>query len=210
MKNLNSTAVLIGSIIIGVGLFAGLLFYMRSNKTPETVSLPIVFEEFSDFQCPACQAYYPVVEKVTAEFSDEELVFKYRHLPLTTIHPDAYNSAIASEAAKEQGKFDEFAALLFENQDRLSEEDLLGYAQQLELDMEKFTADLTNPDIIAIVDNDMAEAQSRNYQSTPTFVLDGKRLSMSSNPEEQLRNAIQERIDLAKSQSEDSQDSTDN
>lgn len=204
MKNLNSTVVLIGSIVIGVGLLAGLIFYMKSNKTPETASLPIVLEEFSDFQCPACQAYYPVVEQIVSEFSEEELDFQYRHLPLTEIHPYAYNAAIASEAAREQAKFDEYAALLFANQDSLTDDDLLGYAQQLELDMEKFVSDLTNPEIIARVDNDMAEAQSRNYQSTPTFVLDGKRLSMTSNPEEQLRNAIQERIDLAKSQQEQS------
>lgn len=203
MKNLNSTVVLIGSIVIGVGLLAGLVFYMKSNKTPETATLPIVLEEFSDFQCPACEAYYPVVEQVISEFDEEELDFKYRHLPLIELHPFAYNAAIASEAAREQGKFKEFYSILFENQDNLTDEDLLSYAQQLELDMDKFNTDLANSDVIARVDNDMAEAESRNYQSTPTFVLDGKRLSMTSNPEEQLRNAIQERIDLAKSQQED-------
>lgn len=200
MKNLNSTVVLIGSMLIGVVLFAVLLFYMRNNKTPETATLPITLEEFADFECPACRAYQPVVTNIMGEFSEEEFVFKYRHLPLTQIHPHAYNSAIASEAAREQGKFKEYGALLYENQDNLTDEDLLQYAVQLELDMEKFQADLDNPEMKERVDNDMKEADARNYQSTPTFVLDGKRISMTSNPEEQLRKAIQERIDLAKSQ----------
>lgn len=200
MKNLNSTVVLIGSVLVGVALFAVLLFYMKNNKTPETATLPITLEEFADFECPACQAYQPVIEQIVSEFSEDEMVFKYRHLPLTQIHPHAYNSAIASEAAREQGKFAEYASVLYENQANLTDEDLLAYAEGLELDMDKFKADLENPELKERVDNDMKEADSRNYQSTPTFVLDGKRISMTSNPEDQLRKAIQERIDLAKSQ----------
>lgn len=200
MKNLNSTVVLIGSVLVGVALFAVLLFYMKNNKTPETATLPITLEEFADFECPACQAYQPVIEQIVSEFSEDEMVFKYRHLPLTQIHPHAYNSAIASEAAREQGKFAEYASVLYENQANLADEDLLAYAEGLELDMDKFKADLENPELKERVDNDMKEADSRNYQSTPTFVLDGKRISMTSNPEDQLRKAIQERIDLAKSQ----------
>ncbi len=200
MKNLNSTVVLIGSVLIGVLLFAGLIFYMKSNKTPETATLPINFEEFADFQCPACQAYEPMVKKLVSEFSEDEVVFNYRHLPLTQIHPHAYNAAIASEAAREQGKFAEYATLLYENQQNLEDEDLLKYAEQLELDMDKFKADLEKSELKERVDNDMKEADSRNYQSTPTFVVDGKRISITTNPEEQLRDAIQKRIDLAKSQ----------
>ncbi|HRN86295.1 MAG TPA: thioredoxin domain-containing protein [Candidatus Dojkabacteria bacterium] len=200
MKNLNTNIVLVISIVLGIGLFAGLVYFIKANKTEEVVELPVVLEEFSDFQCPACGAYYPVVEKVRSEFSSEELDFQYKHLPLTTIHEYAYTSAVASEAAREQGKFEEYYRILFENQDNLTDEDLLNYAQELDLDIEKFKSDLQNPDIIARVENDNKEAEDRGYDSTPTFVLNGKRLTMSTNPEEQLRNAIQEKIDQAKSQ----------
>jgi len=200
MKNLNTNIVLVISIVLGIGLFAGLVYFIKANKTEEVVELPVVLEEFSDFQCPACGAYYPVVEKVRSEFSSEELDFQYKHLPLTTIHEYAYTSAVASEAAREQGKFEEYYRILFENQDNLTDEDLLNYAQELDLDIEKFKSDLQNPDIIARVENDNKEAEDRGYDSTPTFVLNGKRLTMTTNPEEQLRNAIQEKIDQAKSQ----------
>lgn len=200
MKNINTNVVLVISIVLGIGLFAGLVYFIKANKTEEVVELPIVLEEFSDFQCPACGTYYPVVEKVRSEFSAEELDFQYKHLPLTTIHEYAYTSAVASEAAREQGKFEEYYRILFENQDNLTDEDLLNYAQELELDIDKFKSDLQNPDVIARVDNDNKEAEDRGYDSTPTFVLNGKRLTMTTNPEEQLRNAIQEKIDQAKSQ----------
>jgi protein-disulfide isomerase len=202
MKSLNTNIVLVISILLGVGLFAGLVYFIKANKTEEVVELPIVLEEFSDFQCPACKAYFEVVETVRSEFSEDELDFQYKHLPLTSIHEFAYSSAIASEAAREQGKFNEYYRILFENQENLTKEDLLKYAQDLELDMEKFESDLENPDVIARVDNDSKEAEDRGYDSTPTFVLNGKRLTMSTNPEEQLRNAIQEKIDLAKSQTQ--------
>ncbi len=199
MKNINSTVVLIFSIIIGVGLFVGVIFFVKGNKTEETVELPILLEEFSDFECPACGAYYPVVEKIRSEFTVEELDFKYRHFPLVSIHEYAMNSALASEAAREQGKFEEYYDILFENQEALTDEDLLRYASDLGLDMTKFETDLQSDVIKARVDADIAEAEKRNYTSTPTFVLNGKRVTMSSNPEEQLRNAIQEKIDQAKS-----------
>lgn len=200
MKNINTNVVLVISIVLGIGLFAGLVYFIKANKTEEVVELPVVLEEFSDFQCPACKAYFEVVETVRSEFSEDELDFQYKHLPLTTIHEYAYSSAIASEAAREQGKFYEYYRILFENQDNLTDEDLLNYAQELELDIDKFKSDLENPDVISRVDNDAKEAEDRGYDSTPTFVLNGKRLTMSTNPEEQLRNAIQEKIDLAKSQ----------
>jgi protein-disulfide isomerase len=199
MKNINTTVVLILSILLGSGLFAGILYFVKNNKTVEVVELPIVLEEFSDFECPACGVYYPVVEKVRAEFSEEDLNFQYRHLPLTSIHDFAYNSAIASEAAREQGKFEEYYDILFNNQEELTDEDLLRYAQELELDMVKFSADLQNPEVKARVDKDAAEAEKRGYNSTPTFVLNGRRLSLGNDPENQLRSAIQEKIDLAKS-----------
>ena len=200
MKNLNSNIVLIVSVVIGILLFVGLVFYIKANKTEEVVALPILLEEFSDFQCPACGVYYEVVEKVRGEFSEEELDFQYKHFPLTSIHPFAYNSAVASEAAREQGKFEEYYGILFENQEALTDEDLLRYATELELDIEKFSSDLQNPEVIGRVEADNAEAEERGYNSTPTFVLNGKRLTMTTNPEEQLRSAIQEKIDQAKAQ----------
>ena len=202
MKNLNTTYVLIISFALGLALFIGLIFFIRQNKPVEEVVLPVVLEEFSDFECPACNAFYDIVETVIAEYDEDELEFRYRHFPLTTIHENAYGAAVASEAAREQGKFDEYAALLFENQNELGESMFYKIAMDLNLDMEKFENDLDNEAVIARVELDMEEADKRRYNSTPTFVLNGKRLTISSNPESELRDAIQQKIDQAKSQAE--------
>jgi protein-disulfide isomerase len=71
--------------------------------------------EYSDFQCPACSAMYPVVKELMVEHGDK-IRFEYRHFPIERIHPYAVQAAVAAEAAGQQGKFYEFHDLLFENQ----------------------------------------------------------------------------------------------
>lgn len=78
-----------------------------------------VLIEYSDFQCPACQVYYPVVKQLTEELGNEILVV-YRHFPLTTIHPNALPAAKAAEAAGKQGKFWEMHDMLFDKQSEWS------------------------------------------------------------------------------------------
>ena len=75
----------------------------------------VVLIEYSDFQCPACGSYYPIVKALSEEFP-EELLIVYRHYPLTNIHPNAFSAAKASEAAANQGKFWEMHDMLFERQ----------------------------------------------------------------------------------------------
>lgn len=75
----------------------------------------VVLVEYSDFQCPACAAYFPMVEQVMDEYKDK-VAFVYRHFPLISIHPYAEPMARASEAAGKQGKFWEMYQLIFKNQ----------------------------------------------------------------------------------------------
>ena len=67
-------------------------------------SSSVVVMEYSDFECPACRTYYPVMRELTAEFGDR-VAFVYRHFPLTGIHPNAEFAARAAQAAAKQGKF---------------------------------------------------------------------------------------------------------
>jgi protein-disulfide isomerase len=105
----------------------------------------VVLVEYSDFQCPACGAYYPLLKALVEEFGSE-IRFVYRHFPLAQ-HQHAELAGRAAEAAGKQGKFWEMHDLIFENQQswtnlRNSEEVFTHYAVQLDLDMEKFKADL--------------------------------------------------------------------
>lgn len=133
--------------------------------------------EFVDLQCPTCQAYHPVVKEVIAQNPDT-VRFVFKHFPLS-IHQHARRAAIAAEAAGEQGQFFEMVDLLFENQQAWSEEanpseTFLGYAQQLELDIEQFRADLENEELAERVEQNVNEGMSVGVGGTPTFFINGK------------------------------------
>src|SRR4051812_30166051 len=84
--------------------------YVKGNA-----SSTVVLMEYSDFQCPACRAYLPLVRQVVQEYSSK-IAFVYRDFPLTSIHFNAELAARAAEAARKQGKFWEMHDLLFEKQ----------------------------------------------------------------------------------------------
>ncbi|MEK7508222.1 MAG: thioredoxin domain-containing protein, partial [Patescibacteria group bacterium] len=86
--------------------------WMKGNP-----SALVTLVEYSDFQCPACGSYYPIVKRIMAEFGDR-INLTYRHFPLRRIHESADLAARASEAAGNQGKFWEMHDMLFENQAR--------------------------------------------------------------------------------------------
>src|SRR3982751_2556932 len=103
----------------------------------------VTLVEYGDYECPHCGRAYPVVKKVQETMGDK-LRFVFRNFPLTQIHPNALHAAEASEIAAEQGKYWEMHDILFENQDALDDEDLISYAEQLGLDVEKFREALEN------------------------------------------------------------------
>jgi len=142
-------------------------------------SSAVVLQEFSDFQCPACGAAYPVVKGLVQTYGDK-LRFEYKHFPLTKIHVNAYQAALASECANDQGKFWEYHDKLFENQTKLSTADEKQYAQDLGLDTTKFNACLDTRAKKSVVDADVSEGNSKKVQGTPTFFLNGKMLQFSS------------------------------
>lgn len=134
--------------------------------------------EFSDFQCPACRAFMPVVDELVTKYSDK-LFFVYRHYPLPQ-HTFAKPAAMAVEAAGEQGKFWEMAKLLFENQDRFSKELWGSLADDLKLDRMKFNAALNSQNLKAKIDRDEIAATALKLPGTPSFLLNGVRLEVAS------------------------------
>jgi len=199
MKNLSGTQITIISVIVGILFLFGIIVIAQNSKEEEIVTLPILVEEFSDFECPACASYVQV-EKYLKEKFGENMNFVYRHFPLTSIHPNAYYASIASEASREQDMFEEFHNELFARQANLSNETYLAIATDLGLDVERFSNDLNNPEVIARVDFDIAEAEKRNLNSTPSFFVDGKKIIFKQDPQAELEEYIQARIDKANNQ----------
>src|ERR1043166_4997158 len=145
---------------------------------PETA--PIRIAEFSDFQCGYCAGVGATLAQIRRVYKDDVQIV-WKNLPLTSIHNNAMNAALASEAAYKQGKFWEFHDKLFENQDKLDVDSLKRYAGELGLNTPQFETDLQSSDVKNRVDKDVNEATSLGVTGTPTFFING-RLLVGSKP----------------------------
>jgi Na+/H+ antiporter NhaA len=134
---------------------------------------PVTVVEYGDFECPYCGRAEPVVRELLRDFGDVRYV--WRHLPLNDVHPNTQLAAEAAEAAADQGAFWEMHDLLLAHQDALRPNDLLGYAAQLGLDLERFTNDLREHAGAAHVAEDVDSADLSGVSGTPTFFINGRR-----------------------------------
>ncbi len=155
------------------------------TKGNPTAKISIV--EFSDFQCPACGAFYQTQNKLLSEFGGI-VKFTYRHFPLPQ-HTYAQKAAEASECASEQGKFWEMHDKLFENQDNLTLADLRNYASQLGLNSDKFNLCLQTGKYAPKVAADLAYGNSIGTNATPTIYLNG--IKQANTTYDSLKSAIQ-------------------
>ena len=134
---------------------------------------PITLVEYGDLECPYCNQAEPVVRELLRDFGDMRYV--WRHLPLDDVHPHARMAAEATEAADAQGAFWEMHDLLFEHQDALRKADLLRYAEELGLDVDRFKEDLVSRTHAARVASDIDSADLSGVSGTPTFFVNGRR-----------------------------------
>jgi Na+/H+ antiporter NhaA len=137
------------------------------------IDAPVTVVEYGDFECPYCGQAEPVVRELLREFGDVRYV--WRHLPLNDVHPRAQLAAEAAEAAAEQGAFWELHDLLLDHQDALRPNDLIAYAEQMGLDVERFTNHLREHAGAARVAEDVDSADLSGVSGTPTFFINGRR-----------------------------------
>jgi Na+/H+ antiporter NhaA len=135
---------------------------------------PVTVVEYGDFQCPYCGQAEPVVRELLRGFATD-VRYVWRHLPLTDVHPNAQLAAEASEAAADQGAFWEMHDLLLAHQDALEPGDLVDYAGQLSLDVERFENTLRGRETTVRVAEDVDSADLSGVSGTPTFFINGRR-----------------------------------
>ncbi len=139
----------------------------------------VTIVEYSDYQCPACAYFHPIVEKLKADYGDT-LDVKYRYFPLNS-HQFAALAARAAQAAKNQGKFKAMHDKLFENQKSWSSSGnpqavFVGYAKELGLDMDQFRSELNATETQKTVMEQKQEGVNQGVNSTPTFIINGDNL----------------------------------
>lgn len=149
--------------------------------------------EYGDFECPVCNEYYQPVKQVYNQFASQ-IYYQFRNLPLSTVHPNAFAAARATEAADNQGKYWQMHDALYENQDPngtsgwvADRGDVLNdyfvkFAQKIGVaDINKFKADYAseqtnnkiNADVDAFLNTPYANHDIQK-EATPSFFLDGK------------------------------------
>lgn len=137
---------------------------------------PVELVEYGDFQCPYCGEAYPELKALKKRMGNN-LKFVFRNFPLSNTHKDAKNASLAAEAAGAQGKFWEMHDKLFENQNNLKTDDLIRYAEEIGLDMDKFKHDLENKTYLEKVEEDFDGGIRSGVNTTPSFYVNGKKLN---------------------------------
>ena len=164
---------------------------------------PVTVEEFADFQCPSCGAYYPELKKMEAEFG-EKLRVIYRENPLYPNHQYSIVAAQAAEAAGLQGE-DKFWAMhdkLFETQTTWSEAKdkdavvamFVDYAKQIGVNPDQMMKDLSGEAVAARIFQDGKRSHAIGVESTPSFFVNGKPAAGDSWKPDGLRKMINEAL----------------
>jgi len=132
--------------------------------------------EYTDFQCPYCVRHHPNVKTLLEEF-DGQVAYTIRQFPLTSIHPQAVPAAAAALCAGEQGKYFEYADMLFENQTALADGVYETWAAEFGLDTTAFTTCFEGDAVQAKIQADMASGSSTGVRGTPATFINGKLIS---------------------------------
>jgi len=157
--------------------------WSRGNPAAKTVLV-----EFADFQCGSCGRASIVVGDLLKKHADELLVV-FKHFPLEMVHRNALIASQAAEAAGKQLKFWEMYELLFKHQVEWAnvpdaQTFFLNYAAELQLDLDRFQRDLWDSGIRDKIYRDVLEGQMVQVNQTPTFFLNGVRMSTTKSEAE--------------------------
>lgn len=157
-----------------------------------SLDAPIQLVEYGDYECPFCGRAHVIAKAVRAM---GDVLFAFRHFPLSQVHPHALRAAHAGEAAGLQSRFWPMHDLLFENQQFLEDEQLFEHARLVGCDLEQFAEDIDSESVREKVRSDFLSGARSGVNGTPTFFINGERYEGSLDPEallsvlDQLRGA---------------------
>lgn len=196
MKKQIIIMIVIAVVVIG----GGILLFAKGNPQSQTPGAPVdnksllrenshmtgskdakvTIVEFGDYQCPACAAAEPAVEALMQKYKDKSVNFAFRNFPLSQ-HQNAQITSEAAEAAGAQGKFWEMHNKLYATQSDWAEsakpmDMLLTYAQELNLDIDKFKSEVEQNKYRDVIQSDANDGISLGINATPTFFINGEKI----------------------------------
>jgi protein-disulfide isomerase len=156
---------------------------VNENKITESISAkdhvqgpataPLTLVEYGDYECPYCGKAYSALKAVQKRMGNH-LRFVFRNFPLKEMHPHAFAAAEAAEAAGAQGKFWEMHDTLYEHQDDLEPQALVGYAKTLGLDVRRFVKDVNAGAFAAKIEHDFKTGLMSGVNGTPSLFINGE------------------------------------
>jgi protein-disulfide isomerase len=167
---------------------------VRDANAKGPASAPVLLVEYSDFQCPFCRKValdlQPQLDTNYVDQGKVRVVFKH----LVIFGQESQDAAVATECAADQGRFWELHDVLYQKQSGrnagvFTKDNLILYAGELGLDMERFEPCLRNNETLVRVQADTAEAYQYGFQATPSFLIDGTPF-IGAQPYEQFAAAI--------------------
>ena len=125
--------------------------------------------EFTDYQCPFCRRHSNnTVPALTKDYIDTgKIKYVMRQFPLKSIHKQADKASEAALCGGDQGKYWEIHEKIFANQRKLSDDELMGYAEQAGVDQDQFKDCFTGGKYTAQVDQDVADGSKGGVRGTP-------------------------------------------
>ena len=205
----NRFYIILGALVV---LFVGLVAYgklagpeeVTSNGSTNTygkLDSKVTLTEFVDFQCEACYGFYPTVKEIKEKYKDR-VKFEVKYFPIATSHKFARMAAANAEAAAQQGKFWQMHDRIFEGQKvweqaQNPQQRFDQYAQEIGLDMDKLKSDIVDPKTTATINADLAEVKRLGGDGTPTFALNGEKITNPANSVEAISKVHDEALKTA-------------
>jgi len=161
-------------------------------------SATVTLVEFGDYECPACAVYTPFVKQVLTEFPGK-VRYVFRNYPLPQ-HKNGSISSYAVEAAGIQGKYWEMQEKVYATQnDWVKSSDptslFVEYAKSLGLNTDQFLSDMGSQKVKDFVQRDTNDGNTVRLNETPTFYINGKKITLSGDPN-QLKNLIRTELGI--------------
>jgi NhaA family Na+:H+ antiporter len=138
---------------------------------PENARVTLV--EYGDLECIHCRQVHPIIKRLRRRLGNR-LHYVFRHFPIRSIHPHAQMAAEATEAAGAQGKYWEMHEYILERQDQLDNANLVQYAAELGLDLERFQRELDERVYAEKVNQDFQSGVESGINGTPSFFINGQ------------------------------------
>lgn len=132
----------------------------------------IVLVAYGDYQCLSCHELHRIIKEIQQQI---QFCFVFRHFPHTQLHSQAQKAAEAAVAAAGQNKFWQMHNTLFEHQDALHNGYLLEYANDLQLDIDRFLQEMTNHVHAERIDQSIQGGIQSGVKSTPALFISGDR-----------------------------------